>query len=79
MVSIKKVPPEVWWDQGLGSIPRLIESTEADLGQDALTGQKLGAETNDETEHGKAAIPGLCKIDEAKTRCVVRHVKLQDS
>ena len=62
----------------LDSVSRLIQSTEADLGQDALTGQKLGAETNDETEHGKAAIPGLCKIDEAKTRCVVRHVKLQD-
>ena len=62
------------WD----SSPEASESTEANLSQDALTGEKLGAKSDDETKHGKTAIPGFCKIDEAKTRCVVRHVKLQD-
>ena len=47
-------------------------SAEADLGQDALASQQLGAEADDETEHGQAAIPGLSEVDEAKA-CVVRH------
>lgn len=46
--------------------PAFSESTEADLGQDALTGQKLCAQTNYETEHGETAIPGFCEIYEAE-------------
>ena len=62
------------WD----SSPEAAESTEANLSQDALTGEKLGAKADDETKHGKTAIPGFCKIYESKAGCVVRHVKLQD-
>ena len=47
-------------------------SAEADLGQDALAGQELGTEADDEAEHGQTAIPGLSEVDEAKT-CVVGH------
>ena len=46
----------------------LNESAEADLGQDALTGEKLGAQADDEPKHGKTAVPGLSKIDEAEAR-----------
>ena len=42
-------------------------SAEADLGQDALAGQQFGAEADDETEHGQAAIPGLSEVDETET------------
>ena len=61
------------WD----SSPAAAESTEANLSQDALTGEKLGAKSDDETKHGKTAIPGFCKIYESKAGCVVRHVKLR--
>ena len=47
-------------------------SAEADLGKDALAGQQLGTEADDEAEHGQTAIPGLSEVDEAKT-CVVGH------
>ena len=47
-------------------------SAEADLGQDALTGQQLSAEADDETEHGQAAVPGFCEVNEAEA-CVVGH------
>ena len=47
-------------------------SAEADLGQDALAGQQLGAEADDEAEHGQTAIPCLSEVDETKT-CVVGH------
>ena len=63
------------WD----SSPAAAESTEANLSQDALTGEKLGAKADDETEHGKTAIPGFSKIYESKAGCVVRHVKLRYS
>ena len=61
------------WD----SSPAAAESTEANLSQDALTGEKLGAQADDETKHGKTAIPGFSKIYESKAGCVVRHVKLR--
>ena len=61
------------WD----SSPAAAESTEADLGQDALTSEKLSAQADDETKHGKTAIPGFSKIYESKAGCVVRHVKLR--
>ena len=50
------------------------ESAEADLGQNALTGQQLSAETDDETHHGQTTVPGFSEIDEAEA-CVVRHGK----
>ena len=49
------------------------ESAEADLGQNALAGQQLGAETDDEAQHGQAAVPGFSEVDEAEASCVVRH------
>ena len=50
-------------------------SAEADLGEDALAGQQLGAEADDEAEHGKAAIPGLSEVDEAEAGGGVGHGK----
>ena len=51
------------------------QSAEADLGQDALAGEQLSAEADDETEHGQAAVPGFSKVDEAEAGlCGVRHV-----
>ena len=51
----------------------LTGSAEADLGKDALAGQQLGAETDDEAEHGQAAVPGLSEVDETETGGGVRH------
>ena len=47
-------------------------SAEADLGQDALAGEELGAEADDEAHHGQTAVPGFCQAGEAEA-CVVRH------
>ena len=60
-----------------GSSPAAVESTEANLSQDALAGEKLGAKADNETKHGETAIPGFSKIYESKAGCVVRHVKLR--
>ena len=47
-------------------------SAEADLGQDALAGQQLSAEADDEAHHGQTAVPSFSEVDEAEA-CVVRH------
>ena len=49
------------------------ESAEADLGQNALTGQQFSAEADDEAQHGQAAVPGFSEVDEAEASCVFRH------
>ena len=51
----------------------ISRSAEADLGQDALAGEQLGTQADDEAHHGQAAIPGFSKVDEAEAGCVVRH------
>ena len=48
------------------------KSAEADLGQDALAGQELGAEADHDAQHGQTTVPGLSEVDEAEA-CVVRH------
>ena len=48
------------------------KSAEADLGQDALAGQKLCAETDHDAHHGQTTVPGFSEVDEAEA-CVVRH------
>ena len=48
-------------------------SAEADLGQDALAGQQLGAEADHEAEHGQATVPGLSEVDEAEAGVGVSH------
>ena len=48
-------------------------SAEADLSQDALAGQQLGAEADHEAEHGQATVPGLSEVDEAKAGVGVSH------
>ena len=48
------------------------KSAEADLGQDALAGEQLSAEADDETKHGQAAVPGFSEVNEAEA-CVVGH------
>ena len=65
-----KNPPGSW--RVLVDRNRPERSAEADLGEDALAGQQLGTEADDEAEHGQTAIPGLSEVDEAKT-CVVGH------
>ena len=47
-------------------------SAEADLGQDALAGQELGAETDHEAHHGEPTIPLLSEGGEAEF-CVVHR------
>ena len=49
------------------------ESAQADLGQDALAGQELGAQTDDEAEHGQTTIPGLSEIDKTEAGIRVSH------
>ena len=46
------------------------ESAEADLAEDALAGQQLGAEADHEAHHGQAAIPGLSEVDETEAGVV---------
>ena len=75
MIDVKvdfssKNPPLMW--RVLVDRDRSDGSAEADLGEDALAGQQLGTEADDEAEHGQTAIPGLSEVDEAKT-CVVGH------
>ena len=48
-------------------------SAEADLGQDALAGQELGAKTDDEAEHGQTTIPGLSEVDKTEAGIRVSH------
>ncbi len=48
-------------------------STEAHLGKNSLTGQKLGAETDDKAHHGEPAIPLLSEGGEAEL-CVVHRI-----
>ena len=43
-----------------------LESTQTNLGQDALTCKDFGAEADHETHHGQAAIPGLSESNEAE-------------
>ena len=66
----QKSPPARW--RAFEDRDRSGRSAEADLGQDALAGQQLGTEADDEAEHGETAIPGLSEVDETKT-CVVGH------
>ena len=49
------------------------KSAEADLGEDALAGQQLGAEADHEAQHGQTAVPGLSEIDEAEAGVGVSH------
>ena len=58
--------------QAEGAFGERDGSAEADLGQDALAGQELGAEADHDAQHGQTTIPGLSEIDEAEA-CVVRH------
>ena len=56
-----------------GSQCDMARSAEADLGQDSLTGEQLGAQADHEAHHGQTAIPGFSEVDEAEAGCVVRH------
>ena len=46
-------------------------SAEADLGEDSLAGQELGAKADQETEHGETAIPGFGKGDKPEALGVI--------
>ena len=48
-------------------------SAEADLAEDALTGEQLGAEADHKAEHGQTAIPGFGKSNESVLGCGVGH------
>ena len=47
-------------------------STEANLGKNPLTGEKLGAESDDEAHHGQASVPLLSEGRETEF-CVVHR------
>ena len=49
--------------RGLG---RARASAEADLGQNALTGENFGRQANHEAHHGQPAIPGLGEVDKTE-------------
>ena len=60
--------------QAEGAFGERDGSAEADLGQDALAGQQLSAEADDEAHHGQTAVPGFSEVDEAEAGlCGVRH------
>ena len=48
-------------------------SAEADLAEDALTGEQLGAEADNKAEHGQTAIPGFGKSDKAEAGGWISH------
>ena len=57
------------------SVEASVESAEADLAEDALTGEQFGTQTDDEAQHGQAAIPGLseCNKTEAGRGSGISH------
>ena len=48
-------------------------SAEADLAEDALTGEQLGAEADHEAKHGQPAIPGFGECHETKPGRGISH------
>jgi len=58
----------------LHAVLRPAESAEADLGEDALAGEQFGGQTDHETHHGQAAIPGFGEVHESEAGLgSVRH------
>jgi hypothetical protein len=49
------------------------DSAQADLSEDALTGEQLGAQTDHEAQHGQAAIPGFGEGNETEAGGGVSH------
>ena len=70
----KRKPPELFkaqrvWNARLTSrlrVKKRLCSAEANLGEDALAGQQLGAEADHKAQHGQAAVPGFSEVDEAE-------------
>ena len=58
------------WMQGLQCVLSL--SAEANLGQDALAGEQLGTQADDEAHHGQASVPLLSEGRETEF-CVVHR------
>jgi hypothetical protein len=48
-------------------------SAQADLSEDTLTGEQLGAQTDHEAQHGQAAIPGFSEGNETEAGGGVGH------
>ena len=48
-------------------------SAQANLVEDAMAGEQLGAKTDHKSEHGQAAIPGLGECDETEAGRGVSH------
>ncbi len=48
-------------------------SAKPDLAEDALAREQFGAQADDETKHGQAAIPGFSKGHKTKARGGVSH------
>ena len=49
-------------------------SAQADLGQNALTGENLSRQADHEAHHGQAAVPGFGEVDETEAGLgSVRH------
>jgi hypothetical protein len=52
---------------------RRLDSAEANLGENALAGEQLGAQTDDEAQHGKTAVPGLSESHKTEAGVGVGH------
>ena len=72
-IHCRQVPIKKPHGRGHGVSGQGKKSAEANLAEDALAGEKLGAQTDHEAQHGKAAIPGFSKTNEAKAGGVVGH------
>ena len=64
-----KKPPRIFEE---AAIRFLLESAHTNLSKDALAGQEFSTQTDYETHHGEAAVPGFSEVDEAEAS-VVRH------
>ena len=49
------------------------QSAQADLAENALAGQQFGGQTDDETHHGQAAVPGLSESHKTEAGVGVSH------
>ncbi len=49
------------------------DSAQADLGEDALTGQQFRGQADHEAQHGQASVPGFRESDEAEARGGISH------
>ena len=70
-----KKPPRIFEE---AAIRFLLESAHTNLSKDALAGQEFSTQTDHETHHGEAAVPGFSEGREAKL-AVHRFIKKRNN